>query len=87
MSPLLIGMMLHFHTSLAPYDGPITDTAFSELEDAGLIRKREKRPDGESMYQITLKGEAYVQYLTAMPLPIVRWELPGPWGLEAAERE
>jgi len=87
MSPLLIGMVLHYYCSPSPYDGPCTDTAFDELLYAGLLQSRSPTDERPCNYELSAKGKAYAEHLIAMPLPVCRWELPTDWSLEAAERK
>lgn len=77
MTPLQIKMMLHFHCSSAPYPdwcGPASE-AMEWFRAEGLVQE----PVNLDHVKLTARGEAYVRFLTTLPLPTATWHIPGPW--------
>ena len=75
MTPLQIAMMIHYYVSPEPYAKYEPDHAQSgavtkqriELVDLGLL---------DVGHKVTPKGNAYIEALCNMPLPICKWVLP-----------
>lgn len=77
MTPLQIQMMLHFHYSRAPFPFPshAASEALHWFRAEGLVQE----PVDVDCVRLSPRGEAYVQFLTTMPLPTETWHIPGPW--------
>ena len=81
MTPLQIKMVLHYYAIAEPY--ALLDPAHAKsaavcaqralLCSDGLI---EATAEAQSGYRITPRGEAYVDALCAMPLPVSKWVMP-----------
>lgn len=80
MTPLQIGLMLHYYTTPRPY-------AEHEPDHASSGAVREKRADlcragmlegcnTFSGWRVTEKGEAYVAALEAVQVPVCKWVQP-----------
>lgn len=76
MTPLQIEMMLHFHCSPLPYPNrsPAAEEALQWFRSEGLIEST-----GMGSVRLSERGDAYVKFLIALPLPIANWQIPGPW--------
>ena len=85
MSPLQIKILLHYHYS--PYDyrnGDFSAPAVREAIDAfrdvsGLLRWRsgeEKLMEPGATYALTERGQAYVEQICRVPLPVQVWTYP-----------
>lgn len=76
MTPLQISMMLHFHCSPSQFPAwsPAASDAMEWFREQGLVQE----PVNDCV-RLSPRGEAYVQFLTAMPLPTETWSIPGPW--------
>lgn len=80
MTPLQIKMMLHYHHIAEPYalhepehaNSSAVRTQRNELCSEGLLQK----VDTEIGWKTTIRGNAYVDFLCAMPLPVCKWMLP-----------
>lgn len=80
MTPLHINLMLHYHTTPAPYaerdpehaNSPAVLSMRAELIKWGLI---EPSSDGTTWCS-TEKGSAYVKHLCAVQVPIAQWVQP-----------
>ena len=77
MTPLQIQMMLHFHCSPTPF--PFPSHAASEALDWFRAERLVQEPVDVDRVRLSPRGEAYVQFLTTMPLPTETWHIPGPW--------
>lgn len=80
MSPLQIRIALHHYYTPIAWDGETSlesAPGFRWLVDSGLLRLKECMEAGDSPFEITDKGTAYVHALLAMPLPEQCWRLPG----------
>lgn len=83
MTPLQIKMMLHHYAIAAPYaaDDPAhanSPAVFKQralLLDDGLIEPIAGASPSTS-YGTTARGDAYVEALCAMPLPVCKWAQP-----------
>ncbi len=84
MSPLEIGILLHYHISPVDYrDGdftaPAVRNAIDEFVSNGMLGPS---VGGETQYsaayQITDKGRFYVDALCSVPLPVATWFIPQP---------
>lgn len=77
MTPLQIQMLLHYHCSPAPFSpwGSSQSEAMDMFRAEGLVND----PIGLCAATLTKRGEAYVKFLTTMPLPVANWSIPGPW--------
>ena len=70
MTPYEIRLLIHFHTTPAPYkhtDAPIYQPTIDSFVANGLIKK-----DDDS-YQTTERGAAHIEQLCATPWPVQRW--------------
>ncbi len=79
MSPLKIRIMLHYYAIPRPYDGTARAGQFiSELVADGLLASAivSSPQPGDRDYNLTPRGEAYVEALIEMPLPIETWVIP-----------
>lgn len=77
MTPLQISMMLHFHCSPSPFPNwsPAASDAMEGFRSEGLVQE----PVNLDCVLLTERGEAYVHFLTTLPLPASTWRIPGPW--------
>jgi hypothetical protein len=81
MTPLQIRMMLHYYAISAPYavDNPQhADSLAVREQRQRLINDELIEPDetSGSGFRATDRGDAYVEALCAMPLPIKKWVMP-----------
>jgi hypothetical protein len=81
MTPLQIGLMLHYYTTPRPYaehepahanSGAVCEQRLA-LYHAGML---ETHSGAVSGYRVTEKGEAYVKALCAVQVPICKWVQP-----------
>ena len=81
MTPLQIEIMLHYHTRTTDYGGA-DDNFTSESVQGALIGFRldgmlaDNRCHGDTTYEITDKGRAYVAGLTKVNMPECHWHIP-----------
>ncbi len=77
MTPLQIRMLLHYHCEAGPFDmaGPAQHEALEEFVRLDLVYV----PLDDHRPRLTERGEAYVHFLTTLPLPVANWTIPGPW--------
>jgi len=82
MSPFQIRIMLHYLYSPDDFKneagridaGSIPEKPFIiELADMQLL---EVNPTQEPKWHLTDKGRAYVEFLCAMPIPVMTWGMP-----------
>lgn len=83
MTPLQIKMMLHYYAIAEPYAKDDPDHACSRavFEQRGfLIRENMIVEDcaADSGYRVSPRGEAYIDALCKMPLPMSVWVMPPP---------
>jgi hypothetical protein len=78
MTPLQIEMMFHINARSEPLEGielscssQFAALAWFISED--LVVESAKRNCG---YALTARGQAYLYYLTSMPLPVAEWRIP-----------
>lgn len=85
MSPLQIEILLWYYARANDYrDGDFSAPAVREAVDdfrgaAGMLAPTNDLPSGQvalRAYRLTDRGQAYVDALMAMPLPVCRWEIP-----------
>jgi len=70
MTPYEIRLLIHYHTTPAPYEGasaPIYQPTVDSFVENNLIEK----VDGS--YQTTDRGAAHIEQLCATPWPVQRW--------------
>lgn len=75
MTPLQIGIMLHYYAMgddyrEADFSAPAVREAIDWLNDEQMIYRTR---GGKPKCRITDKGRAYVDYLCAVPLPVVKY--------------
>lgn len=78
MTPLQIGMMLHFYCRPFPYPvwSPAAHEALEWFRAEGLVIA----PAGDlDNIRLSKRGEAYVEFLQALPLPEAVWRVPRGW--------
>lgn len=71
-------MLLHFHYSRSPFPGGWSE-AYSDAIQFFQAEKLIVVPTNVDAVVLTERGEAFVRMLSAMPLPVCTWSLPGPW--------
>ena len=77
MTPYQIELMLHFHCCVEPYEHagtPAWIEAMDFFKHEGLLQI----PVNVDRPLLTDRGRAYIHFLTAMPLPVASWNVPGP---------
>ncbi len=78
MSPLNIHCLLEYHTM--PWGSPDIKNrhsmAVASLLEMGLIVVDTDADDDNPPHKITPMGTYYVEQLQALPLPVMRWEIP-----------
>jgi hypothetical protein len=80
MTPFQIEMMLHIYSIAEPIPNLRYEGAQREAINWFLAEKLiEVAGDRASGYELAPRGEAYVRFLTSMPLPVANWVIPGPW--------
>jgi hypothetical protein len=81
MTPLQITMMLHYYAIAEPYalrqpehaDSPaVREQRIVLIGDDLLTREH----DDVRGYRVTERGQAYIDALMAMPLPVCKWTIP-----------
>ena len=77
MTPLEIGMLFHIDHIHAPLENLANpdssqNSALRRFVDNDLIVACE----GIVGWKLTARGDAYLHYLIAMPLPVADWSLP-----------
>ena len=80
MTPLQIQMMLHYYAQSTPYarnepahaQSPAVIKQRNALINVGLLKTWIHTEAG---YRCTERGKAYVEFLRAMELPVVKWGL------------
>lgn len=77
MTPLQITMILHFHYS--PLESKHSSHGSNAYGDALWLFEREGLIKSQQEPILTDRGNAYVHFLTTMPLPNANWRLPS-WG-------
>ena len=89
MTPLEIGILLHYHYSTEDYrqgdfSAPAVRSTIDEFRDKLNLLGPSAYP-GQT-YQLTDRGKAYVRALCSLPLPDCRWVIHGvDWG-ESVDR-
>jgi len=81
MTPLQITMMIHYHAINEPYamrqpehaNSPAVREQTQDLADAGLIEPSTRSDSG---WRSTAKGQAYIEALCNLPLPVCKWVVP-----------
>lgn len=81
MTPLQITMMMHYYASAAPYalddpthaNSPAVKSQREKLVNVGLLQEC---PDCLSGYRTTTRGDAYVDAICKLPLPVQKWVMP-----------
>lgn len=81
MTSLQIRMVLHYYAIGEPYGvrepehacSPAVYQQRGALVELGLLKEDGEWPAG---YRTTERGNAYVEALCAMPLPIQKWVMP-----------
>lgn len=78
MTPLQIRMLLHYSYSPDPFQpwGAAQSEARDRFREEKLI---DDEGCGPCSARLTERGQAYVGFLIAMPLPVANWSIPGPW--------
>lgn len=82
MTPLKLGICLHYYTSPEDHEwldsgAPIVPLTFVELVEDGLLVDRiMEREEGQSRYKRTEKLEAFCMMLEQTPLPVNPWTDP-----------
>lgn len=81
-SPLIIEIMLHYHTRTTDYgeadnnaDAPAVKEATEWLRDNGLLESNAEDAGGRC-YDITPKGTTYVGFLQDVQMPVQKWVKP-----------
>lgn len=82
MTPLQIQMMLHYYARPSPYAAHEPEHASSQAVAQQRLRLLSDEllyvdPTSGAGYALTDRGRAYISALTAMPLPIKKWVMPG----------
>lgn len=82
MAPLMIEIMLWYHTRVGDYgslennaNAPAVVEAHKWLDEKGLLH-RSMFADAKQRHTITEKGTAYVNALSRVGVPEVRWHVP-----------
>jgi len=79
MTPLQLEILLHYRGAARDYrDGDFSAPAVREAISwlyAGVGMLKHTR-FGQPEYQLTEKGEFFVEQLCAMPLPVCVWRMP-----------
>lgn len=80
MTPLQIKMILHYYTIHAPYaeDDPLHANSPAVMQQRNCLASDNliEACNSPSGYRTTERGEAYVNALCAMPLPVSKWVMP-----------
>lgn len=79
MTPLQIELLLHIYARRGPLNlpMPVHHEAIEGFKKDRLIEMTEP-VTGEHPYRLTERGEAYVQALLSLPLPVAVWQMPVP---------
>lgn len=84
MTPLCLDILLWYHCRAADYrEGDFSAPAVREAIDrfVGTLNLLETVPPpnmaGYRTYRLTPRGQAYVDHVLSIPLPVCRWEIPG----------
>ena len=80
MTPLEIEIILHYYTRPGDYrngdfSAPAVKNAIDWFCQTGMLELKEISTKGD--YDLTDRGQAYVDALMALPLPEKRWIMPG----------
>jgi hypothetical protein len=81
MSVLQIMMMLHYYAYVGPYSadnanwGAVRDQR-RQLLEWDMLNTVNEGQDKPLRYRVTARGEAYIEFLKALPLPEQKWVLP-----------
>ena len=81
MSPLQIELLLHIAARNERIPGeqhPSQHDSLIGFLDEKVITRSPSRVCG---FELTERGEAYVRFLLALPLPVAHWRIPGPLDL------
>lgn len=78
MSPLGITMMIHFYARPEPWKNksPAYEQLVKQFLEDGLITTEITCHDSDADYEATERGEAYIQFLMDVSIPVIKWELP-----------
>lgn len=71
MSPLQIRILLHYYSNIDDYSGIEPDIFIKELAEIDML---ERAYEGEERnWKLTLKAQAYIDYILRVPLPRQQW--------------
>lgn len=73
-SPLHIKILLHYHSIAEPWPSE-TETLTDYIKELCVFDLL-KEDQTKSGYSTTARGNAYIDAILSMPLPIQRWEIP-----------
>ena len=81
MTPLEIEILLHYYCTRSDYrNGDFSAPAVRDAIDAFngdlSLLCREETLQPERTYKVTERGEAYIKFLCALPLPVCVWMIP-----------
>ena len=80
MTPLQIKMMLHHYCSPEPYAcrEPVHASSPAVTEQRHALCEYEllEAAVSESGFRVTPRGNAYVEALCSMPIPVAKWVIP-----------
>lgn len=75
MSPACVRALLWVYAIAEPLP-KTAEFIVDELIGDGLIRPRQERMNPDCEYEVTERGQVYVEALCAVPLPVQRWVIP-----------
>ena len=84
MTPFELDILLHYYTRCEDHEvvhrhPPIWPETRAALFNEGVIERVPKSSLTENYtctYRLTERGKAYIEYVLAVPLPVVKWVLP-----------
>lgn len=91
MTPFELGILLHYYTTPVAHEqedspAPIWEPTIQAFISEKIIEPTPIAPPPDidykpSAYRLTQRGKAYIKYVLAVPLPMMKWVLPEelPW--------
>ncbi len=82
MTPLQLSILLHYRGHATDFrEGDFSAPAVREAidwfrDDARMLEATNGNMHSSAAYRLTEKGEAFVEALCEMPLPVCKWEIP-----------
>jgi hypothetical protein len=80
MTPHEIDLLMHYYTCADDHrnaNHPGVIEALTDLAGKELIGRLAEPSQYGSNWKLTLRGETYCDALTQVPLPVLRWVMPG----------